>query len=225
MKAGRTKALMFAAVAVAALQLSTPARAEPSGWAGARSVKATDVDCGTHRILLLKGNSAHAPAPAGSSGCTSSELTFWEVDISKALLGADYRKPFASSDVAARYIFCSKSGALIMLGSEAQVEQLIRQYPAPPGCTFTKRSYRTVSSDGIIPFASAERKQMTVAESLAMHQKERDRVIAECNASPACQADLRRMQNSSGRKNYTCPPGSTLQGSSDNPYAKCKRNQ
>ncbi|MEO8527181.1 MAG: hypothetical protein ABI460_20795 [Caldimonas sp.] len=223
MTAGRTKGLMFAAVAVAALQIWSPAQAGPSSWAAARSVRATDVDCGTHRILLLKGSSANAPAPAGSSGCRSSELTFWEVDISKALLAADYRKPFASSDVAARYIFCSQSGALIMLGSESQVEQLIRQFPAPPGCTSAKRSYRAVSSVGTIPFASAERKQMTVAESLAMHQKERNQVIADCNASPSCLADLRRMQSNSGRKIYTCPPGSTLQGSSDNPYATCKR--
>ena len=33
---------------------------------------------------------------------------------------------------------------------------------------------------------------MSMQESFAMHAKERERAIAECDASPACRAELRR---------------------------------
>ena len=46
---------------------------------------------------------------------------------------------------------------------------------------------------------------MSVAESLAMHAKERDRAIAECNASPACQAEVRRMTSYSGTPSNNNP--------------------
>jgi hypothetical protein len=59
---------------------------------------------------------------------------------------------------------------------------------------------------------------MTVAESLAMHAKERERAIAECNASPACVAEVRRITAFSGgdTPSLKCPSQSiysNLQGS------------
>ncbi len=33
---------------------------------------------------------------------------------------------------------------------------------------------------------------MSIRESLAIHSKERERAIAECNGRPACQAEVRR---------------------------------
>jgi hypothetical protein len=68
-----------------------------------------------------------------------------------------------------------------------------------------------------------DRGTMSVSESLAMHAKERQRIIAECNASPACQAEVQR-RSARGRTLYSCSRGYYLGGMSDNPYATCFPN-
>lgn len=178
---------------VAMLLFSNLASADPPIWANAQRVKATYTECGALRYVLLKGDSANVPTPPDSSGCTSSEESYRQLYVSAAFLKAENRGLISESNVDAGYIFCSKDQAILFLGYAREIESTIRQNPAPRGCTYAKEKYQRVSSVGRIAFTHVENGgTMTVAESLAMHAKERTQIIAECDASPACREERRR---------------------------------
>lgn len=193
--------LMFLGTAsiVAALQFSNPAAADPPVWANAKRVKATSTICDGRRYLLLKGNSVNASTRSNAPGCASSEETFLQVNVSKTFFHGS-KGDISASHVDAGYISCANGAAIIInLGAPGEAARAIREHPAPQGCTYTTRQYQYVSSVGHIPFTTvANGGTMTVAESLAMHAKERERAIAECNASPACRAEVSRMRSYSG---------------------------
>jgi hypothetical protein len=203
--------LLGTLAAVAMLLLSGPAPADPPIWANAKWVKATYTECGRLRYLILKGDSVNVPAPPSSPGCTSTEEIYHQLNVSKKFFRPENKGQLSESHVDAGYIFCGKGEAAIILGPAGDTERANREHPAPPGCTYTRRKYQYVSSVGSIPFTNvANGGTMTVAESLAMHAKERERAIAECNASAACQAEVRRMSSFSGGADPTsprCPSG------------------
>ena len=184
----------MAVAALALLQISRPAVADPPIWANAKVVKAVHTDCGSLHYLVLKGNAVNVSAPPDSPGCKSSHKTYRQVNVSKAFLRPQSKGLISESNVDAGTILCSNGDALVNLGSARDLERAIRQSPAPGGCTYTLRKYQYVSSIGNIPFTNvANGGTMSVAESLAIHAKERDRAIAECNASAACRAEVRRI--------------------------------
>ncbi len=184
----------LALLAALAFLASSPALADPSIWANAKWVKATVTDCGDRRYLVLRGNSVAPPAPPKAPGCTSSEEIYHQINVAKALLGAGNNGAIAERDVHAGHIFCGKGEAGITLGSAGDVMRANRQAPAPRGCTYKTMKFEQVSSVGRIPFADvANGGTMSVAESLAMHAKERNRIIADCDASPACRAEVSRL--------------------------------
>ena len=180
------------------LQLSNPAKADPPIWANSKWVKATDTVCGGVHTLVLRGNSVKAPLPSKTPGCTSTEENFHQLNVSKAFFQPDAKGQVSASNVDAIYIFCGKGEVAIHLGAPGQAERANREHPVPE-CTATKRRYRSLTSVGHIPFTDvANGGTMSVAESLAMHARERQKVIADCNANPACRAEVNRMRSSSG---------------------------
>jgi len=210
------------ATACATALAATPAAwADSPTWAQAQSVRATITQCGSQRFIMLKATAAKVPMPATEPGCTTSEEVYSKVFVAKAFFKAERRGPLAESDVDAGILFCRKDDVALLLGRAGDIERAFKQNPAPKGCTFSTRKYQYVSSVGDIRFSNLpDRGTMTVAESLALHARERQRIIAECNASPACQAEVRR-RSARGRTVYTCPPGYYLGGTNDNPYATC----
>ncbi len=125
--------------------------------------------------------------------------------MSKKFFQAGNKGEISASHVDAGYIFCGKGEAAINLGGPGEAERAIREHPAPLGCSYTTRQYQYISSVGSIPFSNvANGGTMTVAESLAMHAKERERAIAECNASPACLAEVSRMSAARGAGTGRC---------------------
>jgi hypothetical protein len=195
MTSGSARALLIGTLAaVALLQPSAPALADPAIWANAKWVRATFTDCGNLRYLVLRGNSVNPPTPPASPGCTATEETYHQLFVAKALFRADNKGLIAEANVDAGYIFCGKGEVAMTLGSAGDVARAIRQSPAPRGCTYTRMKFQQVSSLGNIAFSNvANGGTMTIAESLAIHAKERERVIAECNASAACRAEVRRL--------------------------------
>ena len=213
-----------ATVRAALLATAAAAWADSPTWAQALAVKAISTDCGTQRFITLKATAAKVPIPATEPGCTTKEEVYSKVFVAKALFKGERRGPLAESNVDAGILFCKKDDIALLLGKASDIERAFKQNPAPKGCTFSTRQYEYVSSVGDIRFSNLpERGTMTVAESLAMHAKERERIIAECNASPACQAEVQR-RSAKGKTLYTCPPGYYLGGVIDNPYATCHPN-
>lgn len=177
-------------------------------WANAKWVKATSIICEGRRFLVLKGNSVKIPTQSISPICNSIEEIYHQVNVSKKFFGA--RGTISASHVDAGYIFCGKGEAAINLGAPGEAARAIKEHPAPPGCSYSTRRYQYVSSVGYIPFKNvANGGTMSVAESLAMHAKEGQRAIAECNANPTCQAEVRRMSSlpGTGTNTYPCPSG------------------
>lgn len=213
-----------ATVCATTLAAASAACADSPTWAQAQSVKATSTECGSKRFIVLKATAAKVPIPATEPGCSTSEEVYSKVFVAKAFFKAERRGPLAESNVDAGILFCKKDDIALLLGKASDIERAFKQNPAPKGCTFSTRKYHYVSSVGDIRFSNlSDRGTMTIAESLAMHAKERQRIIAECNASPACQAEVQR-RSARGRTIYSCPPGYYLGGTSDNPYATCFPN-
>ena len=195
MKPQFVRAVLSGIFAVVTLvQLSGTANADPSIWVNAKWVKATYTECGGLRYLTLEGNAVKVTTPPKSPGCTTSQEIYHQLNVSKAYFRPENKGQFSESNVDAGYIYCGKGEAALTLGPAGAVARAIREHPAPPGCTYSKRKYQFVSSVGSIPYTNVGNGgTMTVAESLAMHAKERDRAIAECNASPACRAEVNRL--------------------------------
>lgn len=180
-------------MAVVLLQMGTPARADPPIWANARMVKATVTDCGALHYLTLKGNAIPTATPPDSPGCKSSERTYGQVNVAMAFLQAGGKGQISESNVDVGTILCDNGYTVLILGRAGAIERAIRQNPPPRGCTFSTSKVQHLSSVGSIAFTDvANGGTMSVKESLALHARERDRAIAECNASPACQAEVRR---------------------------------
>ena len=181
-------------VAAALLQASSAALADPAIWANAKGVKATVTDCGDQHYLVLRGTAASTSAPPLAAGCTSSEENYRQLNVAKALLGAGNDSTFTRRGVHAGHISCGKGEGILILGSAGDVMRANRQAPAPRGCTYRTIKFAEVSSVGRIPFVDVTNGgTMSVAESLAMHARERNRIIADCDASPACRAELSRL--------------------------------
>lgn len=207
MKPKLSKVLLLATVvAIAMFQWSSPAKADPPLWANAQWVKATATTCDRLSYLILKGNEVHVPTRSNSPGCTSSEEIFVQINVSKKFFREGNKGEISASHVDAGFISCGKPAGILILGAPGEAERAIREHPAPPGCTYTTRKYQSISSVGSIPFTDvANGGRMTVAESLALHAKERERAIAECNASPACQAEVSRMRSFSDKGSSSNP--------------------
>ncbi|MEP7300389.1 MAG: hypothetical protein ABI699_02590 [Caldimonas sp.] len=211
---------ILTAAAVAGLLGPGPAGAEPPLWVAANGVTATHTECGGESFLLLRGPGVKAPPPPSRPGCTSSEEAYYELDVAAAFVS---KGGVAETNVDASTLSCDNRAGVMILGRSRDIELAIRRLPAPPrGCSYAKRRYQRVTSEGSIPFKNVVARQMSVSESLAMHQKERDQIIRECNANAACRAEVARRRASSGNRIYTCPPGYVSNGAIDNPYATCR---
>ena len=190
--------LLRALTIVAMLVLPVHAMADPPIWANAKRVKATLAQCGEQRSILFKGDSFKAPAPPNPAGCTSVEVFYTQLNVFKAYLSAKDGS-FAEANVDAAYLTCGGDAASggqrgnLMVGTPGAIKRAMREHPAPRGCAYRMEKYQYVSSAGSIPFTDvANGGTMSVAESLRIHEEERKQAIAVCNASPACQADVRR---------------------------------
>lgn len=180
------------------LSLSHPVMADPPIWANARRVNATLTTCGEQRSLLFKADSVRSPSSRIPAGCTAVEVFYTQLNVFKPYFrGQD--GSFAQADVDAGYLTCGGDNpaggqrGVLILGTQGAIARAIRENPAPRGCGYLKERFQHVSSAGRIPFADIPNGgTMTVQESLALHAKERERAIAECNASPACRAEVRR---------------------------------
>ncbi len=180
-------------MALTLLHPSSPALADAPIWTNARVVQATHTDCGSLQYLTLKATGVKLLSPPDSPGCKSSEITYRQVNVAKAYLRPEANGPISESNVTAGTLRCGDGGALVILGSDKGVNLAIRQHPAPRGCAFTLSRVQHLSSVGNIPFTNvANGGTMSVKESLALHAKERERAIALCNASAACQAEVSR---------------------------------
>jgi len=223
MKPKSSRILLIGTVAaVAMFQLSSPAKADPPIWANAKRVKATSTICGGLRYLILKGNAVNVPTRSNLPGCTSSEEIYVQVNVSKKFFQGGNKGEISASHVDAGYISCGQGAAIINLGAPGEAERAIREHPAPRGCTYTTRQYQYISSVGSIPFANvANGGTMTVAESLAIHAKERERAIAECNASPACRAEVSRMRSFSDKGSSSNPCVASSNYSNYNGAGRC----
>jgi hypothetical protein len=195
MKPTFAKVLLFRTLAtMLMLQIGPHAIADPPIWANAKRVKATFTECGALHYLLLKGDGVDGQMPPASPGCTATDKVLLQVNVAKVFFRSDTNGSISEPKVDAAYLLCSNGDVLINLGRSSEVENSIRQVPAPKGCAYTKVKYQLVSSVGKIAFTNvANGGTMSVAESLAKHANERERAIAECNASAACLAEQRRL--------------------------------
>ena len=199
MKPNLTKLPVFKALPVIGMCLLSPsALADPPIWANARHVKATLTECGKERSILFKSDAIKIPS-ANWPGCKSVEIFYTQLNIFKVFVNSTNGE-FAEANVDAGYITCGgdvPSGGqrgVILIGTAGDIERSRRLHPEPRGCTFTMEKYQHISSLGRIPFTDVPNGgTMSIKESLALHAKERERAIAECNASPACQAEVRRI--------------------------------
>jgi hypothetical protein len=194
-----SRAIVLATLAAIALfQLPGPAAADTPIWANAKWVKATATTCAGLRYLILKGNAVTASTKANSPGCKSSEEVFVQVNVSKKFFSGNGSE-VSGSKVDAGFLDCGEDKGVIILGAAGEAARAMREHPAPRGCSYSTRQYQYISSVGRIPFTDvANGGTMSVRESLAIHAKERARAIAECNADPACQAQVDRMRAMSG---------------------------
>jgi len=194
-----TRVLVTGSVASLALTfLSNPARADPPIWANARWVMVTDTVCGGVHSLVLRGDSVKAPSPPKAPGCTTTEEKFHQLNVAKTFFWREKGGQIAASNVEAIYIYCGKGEVAMHLGSAGMAVRAWREFQIP-GCVGTKRRYQSISSAGSIKFTDVPNPgTMSVAESLAMHAKERQKIISDCNADPACSAQVNRLRSSSG---------------------------
>ena len=200
MKPNPVRSLLISALPlIAASLLSGFLMADPPIWANAKHVKATYTECGQEHTILFKGTSVNVPATPNRPGCRSVEVFYTQLNITQAFLGAKNGE-FAEANVDAGYISCDGpppaigQRGILILGTPGEIERARREHPAPQGCTFTKQKYQYVSSLGGIPFTDVPNGgTMSVQESLALHAREREKAIAECNASPACRAEVQRI--------------------------------
>jgi hypothetical protein len=193
-----------------ALTLASPVLADPPIWANAKWVKATYTDCGNLHYLTLKGNSAKLPPQPKAAGCTSSEEIYHQLNVAKTFFATDGKGQVAAWRADAGFYDCGKGEAMMNLGTPGDTERAHRQWGEIPGCKYSKRKFEYVTSMGSIPFTDvANGGTMSVAESLAMHAKERQQIIADCDANPACRAEVARMRaaSGSGAPANPCTPG------------------
>ncbi|MEP7313685.1 MAG: hypothetical protein ABI859_13950 [Pseudomonadota bacterium] len=191
-------AVSAAMLSLALLLLSGPANADPPIWANARWVMVTDTVCGGAHTLVLRPESVKAPPPSKAPGCTTTEEKFHQINVAKTFFWREKNGQIAASDVEAIYIYCGKGEVAMHLGSTGMAVRAWREFQIP-GCTGTKRRYQAIASVGNIKFTDVPNPgTMSVAESLAMHAKERQKIIADCNANPICRAQVERMRASSG---------------------------
>lgn len=196
MEGSSAQHILISAATVAALLGAGPAGAEAPAWAAAHAVKATHTECRGESFLVLKGPGARASPPPTRPGCKSSEENYYELDVAADFVSTS---GVAETNLDASILSCGNEVGVMMLGRRRDIELAIRSLPAPPrGCSYSKRRYERVTSVGSIPFKGVVRKRMSVAESLAMHQRERDQIIAQCNADPACRAEVARMRSRQG---------------------------
>jgi hypothetical protein len=186
---------MKSTVAVALLVLcavSGRALADTPIWAAALKVQATITECGAERTIVFKGKGVQAP-PRTGAGCKSTDVEFALLNVSKAYFPAGYQSPVGAASALGYYIVC-KSGLALTIGPPEQVTRSIRERPAPAACTHSTLQFKLVASAGFISFADVENGgMMSVAESLALGQKERNKIIADCTADPACRAEWARL--------------------------------
>lgn len=183
---------------IAICLLSGTLMADPPIWANAKHVRATYTECRQEHSILFKGNSVNVPAIPNPPGCRSVEVVYAQLNIAQAFLSGKNGE-FAAVNVDAGYIHCASAPSsaaqrgILILGTPGEIERARREHPAPQGCTFTKQKFQYVSSLGGIPFTDVPNGgTMSIRESLAIHAKERERAIAECNASPACRAEVKK---------------------------------
>lgn len=198
---------MATVTGIVMLQLSNPAAADEPIWANAKWVKATSTTCDGLRYLTLKGNDVTASTKSNSPGCKSSEVVFVQVNVSRKFFLGGNGSEISASHVDANFITCGGDGkGLITLGAPGEAARAIREHPAPPGCSNATQQYQHIASVGSIPFTNvANGGVMSVRESLALHAKERERAIAECNADPLCQAEVNRMRSMTGPTSNSNP--------------------
>ena len=184
-------------------------------WAAALHVPATITECAAGRTIVFKGKGVQVP-PRTDAGCKSTDVEFALLNVSKAYFTAGNHSPISAAGALGFYIVC-KSGSALTLGAQALVMRSIRERPAPAACTSSTVQYQLVSSVGSIPFVDLENGgTMSVAESLALHQKERNKIISECNADPACRAEFARQ--SAINTYYQCMPPSPYQRMCKRPW-------
>ncbi|MBP8310940.1 MAG: hypothetical protein KAY46_26920, partial [Burkholderiaceae bacterium] len=185
---------MVTSAVLACLHLSSPAFADAPIWANAREVRATQTDCGTFRYLVFKGNGVRGPIPSDAPGCKSTERVYRQINVSQAFFRRESGGLISEQGVDAATLSCSNGDALIIVGRGKEISLVVRRVPAPPGCAYSMGKLQQVSSVGRIPFTDvANGGTMSVKESLAYHAEERRRIIAECNASAACRAEMNRI--------------------------------
>lgn len=179
---------------LALMYLSSPALADAPIWANAKVVKATQTDCGANHYLVFKGNAVSAPTPPDAPGCKSTERVYRQINVSQAFFRSEGKGTISEQGVDAATLLCSNGDALIIVGRGREVDLAVRRVPAPRGCAYSMGRLQHVSSVGSIPFTDvANGGTMSVKESLAFHAEERRRIIAECNASAACRAEMARI--------------------------------
>lgn len=190
----RSRFRMGTVAGLALLHLASPAIADAPIWANAKVVKATQTDCGTNRSLVFKGDAVRGPTQPDAPGCKSTERVYRQINVSKAFFRPEGKGLISEPGVNAATLACSNGDALIIVGRGREVDLAVKRVPAPPGCAYEIGRLQHVSSIGNIPFTDvANGGTMSVKESLAIHAEERRRIIAECNASAACRAEMSRI--------------------------------
>lgn len=194
-----------------------PAFADPAIWMNGKHVKATETVCGDQRSLLFKSDSYKGPVAPTPARCTSSEIFYIQVNVFKSYVSPKSGE-FEATNTDASLLECPGDlaagkppgmviagtiRAVLILGTAGAIERTIREHPAPRGCRYVREKFQYVSSVGRIPLTDvANGGTMSIRESLALHAKERERAIAECNASAACVAEVRR--RSAANAYYEC---------------------
>ena len=191
------------AAALALFFIVLPAAADAPIWANAKVVKATQTDCGAYRYLVFKGNAVRDVAPPAAPGCTSTDRVYRQINVSQAFFKPPGKGPFSEQGVDAATLACSNGDALIIVGRGREVEQAVRRVPAPAGCGYQMGRFQQVSAVGSIAYTDvANGGTMSVKESLALHAEQRRRIIAECNASAACRAEMSRISRERAIADY-----------------------
>ncbi len=126
------------------------------------------------------------------------EIFYTHLNVFKAFLSAKTGE-FAEANVDVGYITCggdAPSGGQRGVMIQALPERLsVRDDCTPSLATAlsAERNTNTFRAPAVSPSRmSPMGETMSVKESLAIHAQERDRAIAEFNASPACLAEVRR---------------------------------
>ncbi|MDZ4842230.1 MAG: hypothetical protein SH859_08835 [Hyphomicrobium aestuarii] len=191
---------------IALLQWTDVAHADPPIWAVTKGVKAIYTQCGKLYYITLQGPGAKLPERSGSSDCTSLQQEYQYAHVSKSFFPAGGKGPVAAWRVNAGMLDCGEGKRALILGGPGETEGLRRQLGPMTDCKYVRRQFEYVSSMGSITFNDvANGGTMSVAESLAMHAKEREQAIAECNANPLCRAQVDRMRSSgSGAAGQPC---------------------